>query len=235
MRWRIERDYQDLKQDLGLGHYEGRGWCGFHHHAVLSIAAYGFLVAERIAAANAPGVKKTPSHTKSLHYPKITFPAEAQRAQRHVPDSITTLRYHIAWALIARLARCPCCGQPISNLPYDTVRLGGFSFVDGIESAEEVLSALASSWTASGREGNDGVVATLQVCRFYECIVARGTVQCAPPASTPPCARTGRASQITPINRTNSTADPQNRSFAASMYACVLICRSRNWYDCASE
>lgn len=58
MRWRIERDYQDLKQDLGLGHYEGRGWRGFHHHAVLSIAAYGFLVAERIAAANSPGAKK---------------------------------------------------------------------------------------------------------------------------------------------------------------------------------
>jgi len=48
MRWRIERDYQDLKQDLGLGHYEGRGWRGFHHHASLSIAAYGFLVAQRI-------------------------------------------------------------------------------------------------------------------------------------------------------------------------------------------
>ena len=48
MRWRIERDYQDLKQDLGLGHYEGRGWRGFHHHASLSIAAYGFLVAQRL-------------------------------------------------------------------------------------------------------------------------------------------------------------------------------------------
>ena len=46
-RWIIERDYQELKQELGLGHYEGRGWRGFHHHSTLCIAAYGFLVAER--------------------------------------------------------------------------------------------------------------------------------------------------------------------------------------------
>src|SRR3954453_7405561 len=47
LRWRIERDYQELKQELGLGHYEGRSWRGFHHHATLCIAAYGFLVQER--------------------------------------------------------------------------------------------------------------------------------------------------------------------------------------------
>jgi len=47
MRWRIERDYQDLKQEIGLGHYEGRGWGGFHHHGTLCIAAYGFLISER--------------------------------------------------------------------------------------------------------------------------------------------------------------------------------------------
>ncbi len=49
LRWRIERDYQEMKQEIGLGHYEGRGWRGFHHHASLCIAAYGFLVAERAA------------------------------------------------------------------------------------------------------------------------------------------------------------------------------------------
>jgi SRSO17 transposase len=42
----IELDYEELKQELGLGHFEGRGWRGFHHHATLCIAAYGFLVAE---------------------------------------------------------------------------------------------------------------------------------------------------------------------------------------------
>ena len=47
LRWIIERDYEELKQELGLGHFEGRGWRGFHHHATLCIAAYGFLVAER--------------------------------------------------------------------------------------------------------------------------------------------------------------------------------------------
>lgn len=47
LRWRIERDYLELKQEIGLGHFEGRGWRGFHHHATLCIAAYGFLVSER--------------------------------------------------------------------------------------------------------------------------------------------------------------------------------------------
>jgi SRSO17 transposase len=47
LRWRIERDYLELKQEIGLGHFEGRGWRGFHHHATLCIAAYGFLVSQR--------------------------------------------------------------------------------------------------------------------------------------------------------------------------------------------
>jgi SRSO17 transposase len=48
-RWRIERDYLELKQEIGLGHFEGRSWRGFHHHATLCIAAYGFLISERAA------------------------------------------------------------------------------------------------------------------------------------------------------------------------------------------
>ncbi|MEX0599821.1 MAG: transposase, partial [Rhodothermales bacterium] len=47
IRWRIERDYQELKDELGLDHYEGRGWRGFHHHGVLCMATYCYLAAER--------------------------------------------------------------------------------------------------------------------------------------------------------------------------------------------
>jgi SRSO17 transposase len=46
-RWVIERDYEELKSEVGLAHYEGRSWLGFHHHATLCTAAYGFLIAER--------------------------------------------------------------------------------------------------------------------------------------------------------------------------------------------
>ena len=47
MRWRVERDYQELKQEVGLGHFEGRSWPGFHHHGTLCIAIYGYLISER--------------------------------------------------------------------------------------------------------------------------------------------------------------------------------------------
>jgi SRSO17 transposase len=66
MRWRIERDYQELKQEFGLSHYEGRGWQGFHHHATLCIAAYGFLVAQRLSQG---GSKKNCARPKTSGLP----------------------------------------------------------------------------------------------------------------------------------------------------------------------
>jgi len=110
MRWRIARDYQDLKQELGLGHYEGRGWRGFHHHAALTIAAYGFLVAERLAAGRTIGAKKKSSPAKCLPFPPITSRVAARRAQRHVAASIATMRHLLGLRLIHRLSRCPHCG-----------------------------------------------------------------------------------------------------------------------------
>ncbi len=85
MRWRIERDYQELKQEFGLSHYEGRNWRGFHHHATLCIAAYGFLLADRLRHG---GSKKnsTRSKTSSLppHYTPRGSPTRAtSRARFH--------------------------------------------------------------------------------------------------------------------------------------------------------
>jgi SRSO17 transposase len=47
LRWRVERDYQEMKQELGLDHFEGRSWRGFHHHAALCALAHGFLALQR--------------------------------------------------------------------------------------------------------------------------------------------------------------------------------------------
>jgi SRSO17 transposase len=74
-RWRIERDYQDLKQEIGLGHYEGRGWRGFHHHATLCIAAYGFLISER--GAIPPSAKCQKAIIKTAELPETFRPRGA--------------------------------------------------------------------------------------------------------------------------------------------------------------
>jgi SRSO17 transposase len=47
LRWRVEQNYQQLKEELGLDHYEGRGWSGWHHHVTLVCLAYAFLLLER--------------------------------------------------------------------------------------------------------------------------------------------------------------------------------------------
>lgn len=73
MRWRIERDYRELKQEVGLGHYEGRNWRGFHHHASLCIAAYGFLMLERLC-----GIKKNSARLKAPALPKGFRPRGAR-------------------------------------------------------------------------------------------------------------------------------------------------------------
>ena len=112
LRWRIERDYQELKQELGLGEYEGRGWRGFHHHATLCIAAYGFLIAER--GALPPQDQASPRRSRDLPFPRITDPeAPPIRPERHIPNSIATMRRRLIVALARTLPRCPCCNASI--------------------------------------------------------------------------------------------------------------------------
>ena len=85
-RWRIERDYQDLKQEFGLDHYEGRGWRGFHHHASLCIAAYGFLMAERIDAERPSTAKKNFLQRQALAIPDNYIPRGSPSRATPRPD-----------------------------------------------------------------------------------------------------------------------------------------------------
>ena len=111
LRWRIERDYEELKQEVGLDHFEGRGWRGFHHHGVLCIAAYAFLAAERarlsppeplsfLRAARLPSGFKPRGSPDS---PRTTRP----RVDRHLSSGahqsrITTSALHVVRKSAAR-------------------------------------------------------------------------------------------------------------------------------------
>jgi Transposase DDE domain len=99
LRWRIEHDYRDLKQEVGLGHCEGHGWPGFHHHSALSIAAYGFLMSER---ERIPPLRTTfrRSNRKSPVPSGYRPAATPLRRQRHVPNSIATIRRMLVVAMM---------------------------------------------------------------------------------------------------------------------------------------
>ena len=114
LRWRIERDYQELKQEVGLGQFEGRGWRGFHHHATLCIAAYGFLISERETIP--PVDRVPPGSSRRLCYPMVTDPAAPPlRPERHIPNSIATMRRRLIAALVRTLPRCPCCSAQMAR------------------------------------------------------------------------------------------------------------------------
>jgi SRSO17 transposase len=115
MRWRIERDYQDLKQQIGLGHYEGRGWPGFHHHGTLCIAAYGFLVSERETIP--PSAPRCAGSLAKPALPEGYRPRGPIRPQRHVPNSIATIRRRLALSIARTLPRCPCCARSFTRSP----------------------------------------------------------------------------------------------------------------------
>jgi len=106
-RWWVERGYRELKQEVGLRDFQGRGWRGFHHHVTLCLAAYGFLVLSRCRH---PQAHQAASSAKNMPYPKLTAPNRPPiRPERHVPWSIRTLRKRLTLGLVARLPRCTCC------------------------------------------------------------------------------------------------------------------------------
>jgi len=71
-RWQVERGYEQLKGELGLDHFEGRSWPGFHHHAAMTFLAYGFLALERQRAQDAQ-----PADGPTA--PEAASPGEARR------------------------------------------------------------------------------------------------------------------------------------------------------------
>ncbi len=107
-RWPIEQNYRDLKQEVGLGAYEGRGWRGFHHHVTLTFAAYGFLVMRSCQQPRPAG-----GRAGRLSFPVVEDPARPPiRPERHAPASIPTMRRNLTVGLARRLPRCPCCQAP---------------------------------------------------------------------------------------------------------------------------
>lgn len=112
MRWRIERDYQDLKQEFGLSHYEGRNWTGFHHHATLCIAAYAFLMYQRLRY---DGVKKNSVWTKMPALPKDYIPrgqaTHTAACSGFDPNVTSTHRTHYRSNINAMSLLLPGCQQ----------------------------------------------------------------------------------------------------------------------------
>jgi SRSO17 transposase len=103
-RWRIEHDYLELKSELGLDHFEGRGWRGFHHHASLCIAAYGFLILERLSGLG----KKNAARFQEPPLPKGFRPRGARADAAPLP---LVHRHH---ALPAGACHRPCaCPMPL--------------------------------------------------------------------------------------------------------------------------
>ena len=65
-RWRVEQGHQQMKEELGLDHFEGRSWRGFHHHAAMVLLAYGFLLLEQARPRPEPtGSRKKGAHSRS--------------------------------------------------------------------------------------------------------------------------------------------------------------------------
>ena len=84
-RWRVEQDYRELKEELGLDHYEGRSWLGWHHHVSLSCLAHLFLQGERTARSAAKqAAQKKPGpggHAARPRKPAADPPPPARRAR----------------------------------------------------------------------------------------------------------------------------------------------------------
>ncbi len=98
-RWRTERVYEDLKGELGLDHFEGRRFRGWHHHVSVALCCYAFVVAAR--------VQRLPPRPEG----RWETPGAA-RGLSGFSDSFNTARLSIARTIAGWLPRCPACHRP---------------------------------------------------------------------------------------------------------------------------
>jgi hypothetical protein len=99
MHWRIKRNYQHLKQELGLGHDQGRGWRGFHHQASLSIAADGFWMGQQLRHPEGAGNINAARHDEPAlptHYKPRGSPAHAAPRSVVHHDFAAAVRFSLA-------------------------------------------------------------------------------------------------------------------------------------------
>jgi hypothetical protein len=96
-RWRTEPAYEELKGELGLDHFEGRSFLGWHHHVSVVPSCSAFIVAER--------VRRFPPRLDG----KVTPTRSRSRPERHFVDSFITIHLTLARAIARWLPRCPLC------------------------------------------------------------------------------------------------------------------------------
>jgi SRSO17 transposase len=112
-RYRTERVYEEMKCELGLDHFEGRSFLGWHHHISVAICCYAFVIAERMR-----------------HFPPrpdgpVPLVRTPSRPERHFADSFATIRLAIARVLACWLPRCPLCHRPLPTRHHDRPRVAG--------------------------------------------------------------------------------------------------------------
>lgn len=90
-RWRVEQDYRELKDELGLDHFEGRGWQGWHHHVTLVCLAHLFLQSER-ARSTAEGAQKKPRPSTRPRKPAANPSPPARRSRADVLHALSLVR-----------------------------------------------------------------------------------------------------------------------------------------------
>lgn len=96
-RYHTERVYEEMKGELGLDHFEGRSFPGWHHHVSVAICCYAFVVTERMR------------HFSPRPDGTVEIVRTNSRPERHFADSFATIRLAIARALVRWLPRCPAC------------------------------------------------------------------------------------------------------------------------------